>query len=482
MKYVILFFTISLFSCTQNTKNENSEKQTAVLKEIPKIDSLITLEIKTKPGEQFFFEYMDPLFNFNIIETPEKLKVDSIFKKEIVSSRPILIKDIHWMAHSYIYLKPGETYRITKDSVFSNFEVVGNPKRTYELNALKELARHIKKQKRITEFDLKDIPRYRKFTKMDFKARDSVLKNDYEDNLQFLAAYTSKNDFDPDQKKILLRNLLYQYKIAHLNFNKKTSDQTRKYLNDSKSLFNELLPMMNCDSCFDDPNFPYLTEAFAKNFIADPAKVGAEKAYGSYAENFKGRTRDYLLYNLIKLGGMFNSTKPNPKLARQFQIDARDPLLKSYIKETYDFLEIKKSATGKLANAVGEDISWSRMLENNKGKVVYVDFWASWCGPCRAEMPASKALKKRFKTKDVVFINISMDENSAAWKKACKSEGIDAPGNYILVQPDKSDLKRQFRITSIPRYFLIDKSGKVVNPNAPRPSDSKITTEIEQLL
>lgn len=179
---------------------------------------------------------------------------------------------------------------------------------------------------------------------------------------------------------------------------------------------------------------------------------------------------------------MFNDTKPNPKLARQFQSDAMDPILKDYIREMYDFLEAKKAAAGQLANLNGENITWNKILEKHKGKVVYVDFWASWCGPCRAEAPASKLLKNRFKVKDVVFINISMDENSAAWKKASKSDGLDNAENYILIQPQKSDLKKRYQITSIPRYFLINKSGKVVDSKASRPSDSKIAAEIDRLL
>ena len=482
MKNLLLIFIVFAFSCSRNDNKEENKKATAQPVVAAKKDSVITLEIHAKPGDQFFFSYLDRLFNFNMMDTPEKLKKDSLFIETIISNKPLLLKDAHWKAKNYIYLIPGEKYRITKDSMISHFELTGNSKRTYELNAWKELKKHAAKQKRLSEFDFEDLARYRKFSQMNFRSRDSVLKSEYDDNVAFLDNYTSKNNFSNDQKKILNKTLYYQFKIAHFFFNKRTPDQAKKYLESNTTLYNELKPAMNCDSCFDDPEFPYLTQAFAKYYVADPDKVGTESAYAAYSKAFTGKTRDYLLYNLIKLGGMFNYTKPNAKLARQFQTDAQDPALKAYIKEMYDFLETKKSSAGYLANAAGENISWKKLLENHRKKVVYVDFWASWCGPCRAEAPASKTLRKQFEGKDVVFITISIDENSAAWKKASKKDGIDNPENYILIQPAKSDLRKQYQISSIPRYFLIDKSGKVVNPNAARPSDEKIASEITGLL
>ncbi len=97
-------------------------------------------------------------------------------------------------------------------------------------------------------------------------------------------------------------------------------------------------------------------------------------------------------------------------------------------------------------------------------------------------MPASQLLQKRFAGKEAVFIYISLDENSVDWKKAFKAEGMDKSESYIIIRPEKSELLKHFKISSIPRYFLIDKSGKIVNPNAPRPGDNKIEKEIQLLL
>ncbi len=120
-----------------------------------------------------------------------------------------------------------------------------------------------------------------------------------------------------------------------------------------------------------------------------------------------------------------------------------------------------------------------------EGKVVYVDYWASWCGPCRQEFPASKHLHERFtakQLKNIVFLYISIDGNEGSWKNAVEQIGMNG---LLLISPGdwNSDIVKYFQINSIPRYMLIDKTGAISNGNAPRPSsDDNIYNEIVKLL
>lgn len=120
-----------------------------------------------------------------------------------------------------------------------------------------------------------------------------------------------------------------------------------------------------------------------------------------------------------------------------------------------------------------------------EGKVVYLDFWASWCGPCRQEFPASKHLQERFtakQLKNIVFLYISIDGNEGNWKNAVRQIGMNG---LLLISPGdwNSPIVKSFQLNSIPRYMLIDKSGTVVNTNAPRPSsDETIYNDIIKLL
>jgi thiol-disulfide isomerase/thioredoxin len=138
------------------------------------------------------------------------------------------------------------------------------------------------------------------------------------------------------------------------------------------------------------------------------------------------------------------------------------------------------SSDFKLMGSNGKEIS----LADFRGKVVYVDFWASWCGPCRQQFPYSKSLHEQLsekQNKEVVFLYISIDNTEEIWKKALeelKLEGVNAisPGGWT------SFVAKYYQISSIPRYLLIDKKGNVVDPNAKRPSEEGTLQDILNLI
>lgn len=123
-------------------------------------------------------------------------------------------------------------------------------------------------------------------------------------------------------------------------------------------------------------------------------------------------------------------------------------------------------------------------LQSFKGKVVYVDFWASWCGPCRAMMPFSKSLHESLTEKEkkgIVFLYISIDENMDAWKKAKKDLGIQGV-NYISPGNWQSKIARALDINSIPRYMIMDKKGNIVIDDAPRPNEPQLMEMLRKYL
>jgi thiol-disulfide isomerase/thioredoxin len=148
------------------------------------------------------------------------------------------------------------------------------------------------------------------------------------------------------------------------------------------------------------------------------------------------------------------------------------------------FKEIKKFNPGEPAldfNFTSLD-GKAMKLSDLKGKVVYMDFWASWCGPCKGEMPYAKQLKEYFKdNKDVVFLYVSIDEKEDAWKRGITA--MDISGIHARTPGWTGEISALYKINSVPSYFLIDKKGNFVLKKTPRPSQSEeLKKEIEKLL
>lgn len=119
-------------------------------------------------------------------------------------------------------------------------------------------------------------------------------------------------------------------------------------------------------------------------------------------------------------------------------------------------------------------------LSDFKGKLVYVDVWATWCGPCIAEQPAMEKLQKRFEGKDVVFIAVGTDQSDEPWKKMIEERKL---GGIHLFSPNAWDgtIMKDYVINSIPRFILVDRDGNIVDADAARPSGD-IGDQIEELL
>ncbi|MFD2921168.1 TlpA family protein disulfide reductase [Terrimonas rubra] len=157
--------------------------------------------------------------------------------------------------------------------------------------------------------------------------------------------------------------------------------------------------------------------------------------------------------------------------------------LKSNAARDKEFLMSTKTLKDKLVSEkTGESLSFKNLLDKHKGKVVYIDFWASWCSPCIAEMKFCEQLGKDMEGQPFVIISVSLDKAFSAWKAASAKYIHDNNNSYILANPETAALIKQYNLSSIPRYLLINKEGKVVDKDAKRPSDRQLAEDIRKLL
>jgi thiol-disulfide isomerase/thioredoxin len=122
-------------------------------------------------------------------------------------------------------------------------------------------------------------------------------------------------------------------------------------------------------------------------------------------------------------------------------------------------------------------------LKDLKGKLVYIEIWATWCGPCIKEMPALTQLIKNFKGKNIEFVSISVDSKRdyENWRKMIPEKNVG--GMQLLADKSlESDFMKAFSISLIPRTLLLDEGGKIITPKAPRPSADNTKSYIDSLL
>lgn len=155
----------------------------------------------------------------------------------------------------------------------------------------------------------------------------------------------------------------------------------------------------------------------------------------------------------------------------KFRQDVGDTSMLNYISRKYGLGE-KASDNLPLKNLTGEKLAFSAVLEQNKGKVIYVDFWASWCAPCIRALPASAVLHEEFKNREVVFVYLSIDEEAAQWERAAEKHGLQG-NSYRVDNKFRSRMLDDLALQSIPRYLIFDKTGSLVHKNAPGPGSEE---------
>jgi thiol-disulfide isomerase/thioredoxin len=141
--------------------------------------------------------------------------------------------------------------------------------------------------------------------------------------------------------------------------------------------------------------------------------------------------------------------------------------------------EFKKEALESImVSAANESISFQEVLKKYEGKTIVIDVWASWCSDCIAGMPKVKALQQQFP--DATYLFISMDKNYESWTKGISKYDVQGE-HYLTSDGMKGIFGKSINLSWIPRYIVVDKTGKIALFKAIEADDEKLIATLNKL-
>ena len=200
---------------------------------------------------------------------------------------------------------------------------------------------------------------------------------------------------------------------------------------------------------------------------------------------FRGAVKEHAQAKLIM--SLIEAKEVNSKrLFDNFTATATDTGLKKLVRKKYaELATFLNAPPPSNANLVvlknGEKTSIEALLQKYRGKVIYIDFWASWCKPCLAEMRYTPQLKQRYKGKDVAFVYFSADDTEGPWRANVARFGLKGD-HYLMSEDFKSATYKSWRVGGLPRYVIVDRNGNIANASAASPSKPAAFEQIDRVL
>ena len=198
------------------------------------------------------------------------------------------------------------------------------------------------------------------------------------------------------------------------------------------------------------------------------------------ADRFEaGKTRDVLLHRLANAYVTRFGVDDIQDMENIYRTYVQDPVLVAKYdasREKWNLASVgRPSPDFKGVDVNGKEYT----LADFRGKYVYIDVWATWCGSCRQEIPYLKKLDEDYKDAQIVFLSLSVDQDKAKWEKMVKEQSMSGVQLHI---GQNSSFQQAYKIEGIPHFILLDREGRIIDKKMSRPSMDEVTRErIENL-
>lgn len=322
-----------------------------------------------------------------------------------------------------------------------------------------------------------------KLSEADFKTKMNEIKTTLGDLLSSFKNISS--EFSSVESKNLQYEYLTNYQSYERNHAYYTKNKGFKASEDFLSELNKLDYNNEKDYGF-SPYYKMLVERHYRNLGSDLAEKDSlqnDIAYLKTLNSVPSQTiKNDLLFNEAIFGIKY--TKEIEEYFTLYSKYSTNEANNERIKKIYENIRTlsKGRPSPKFVNYENYDGS-KTSLDDLKGKYVYIDVWATWCGPCKAEIPSLQRVEKEYHGKNIHFVSISVDKQKdhAKWKKMVKD--MNLTGIQLIADNDfNSDFIRNgYMINAIPQFILLDPEGNIVTKSAPRPSNEKLIDLFNEL-
>lgn len=484
-KWLVLLLILSIiYSCNSRinsvSSSSDSKKLTIIVRNSNKINTNIgsginasnfkKIDINTKQISDTIL--LD--FNFYL-----KLYIrnDNFFKTVICKKGDTLILDI----------KKYNTKVIFSNRQLAEYDTI-SVKSLYQLNIQKYNSKYNKLFKKFMSIDenkrkiepnikyirsnLNEFKKFNEFHELRIKTKKNVLNKLKKEQLISMPNYINELS-QLDYKHFIFLTKNYRFSLDKFYLKK----IEKKYIK-NKLIFSD----------------PFISYGYLNSYIInvvlnnENSRINTDykKAYDLLPNFLKTENlklfREFCLHQMIQQKESINDVlKYFNHYTEQYRVNCFSESFKQkYLLE--EKKEIIRSNSVELVQYNTKKTSLNKVIESHKNKLIYVDFWASWCVPCRLEMMKSKKIRGKLESKNIVFIYLSIDTDKDKWLKASKEEGLPIDNNYLALNYPQADFYKELNLKSIPRYIIYDRNGNIIHQDAPRPSDDKILDLFSSIL